>query len=130
MIVLRFAAGLFIKLMERFPRFEISAYLLVAVIGLKLLNDWGVNSDWSSWSPGLEASRVALAERYEHWLENKWIFKIKPPEPPPPGVPAPPPHLLDFHDLRRPESIIFWLLMIASFCSGFVPPRKQARKLE
>ncbi|MFO0904126.1 MAG: hypothetical protein U0939_14075 [Pirellulales bacterium] len=39
-VLMRFAAVVFIKLLEKFPRFEISAYLLVAVIGLKLLLDW------------------------------------------------------------------------------------------
>ncbi|HEV8606441.1 MAG TPA: hypothetical protein VGQ99_13795 [Tepidisphaeraceae bacterium] len=43
-IVMRFAAVLFIKLLERFPRFELSAYLLVLVIGGKLLADWGLNT--------------------------------------------------------------------------------------
>lgn len=39
-VLMRYAAVVFIKLLERFPRFEISAYLLVAVIGLKLVIDW------------------------------------------------------------------------------------------
>ncbi len=43
-ILMRFAAVLFIRLLERFPRFEVSAYLLVAVIGLKLVVDWAANS--------------------------------------------------------------------------------------
>ena len=43
-ILMRFAAVLFIKLLERFPRFETSAYLLVTVIGLKLVADWGLNT--------------------------------------------------------------------------------------
>jgi YkoY family integral membrane protein len=43
-ILMRFAAVLFIKLLDRFPRFETSAYLLVTVIGLKLVADWGLNS--------------------------------------------------------------------------------------
>jgi YkoY family integral membrane protein len=43
-ILMRFAAVLFIRLLERFPRFETSAYLLVIVIGLKLLADWALNS--------------------------------------------------------------------------------------
>ncbi|MEX0726263.1 MAG: hypothetical protein WEB58_22595 [Planctomycetaceae bacterium] len=43
-ILMRFAAVVFIRLLERFPRFEISAYLLVTVIGLKLVADWGFNS--------------------------------------------------------------------------------------
>jgi YkoY family integral membrane protein len=43
-ILMRFAAVLFIRLLERFPRFETSAYLLVAVIGVKLLIDWWFNT--------------------------------------------------------------------------------------
>jgi YkoY family integral membrane protein len=146
MVALRFAAGLVIKLLENFPRFEIAAYLLVLVIGLKLLADWGFNSDWSTWSPGFEKWRVATAESYEQWLSEKWIFKIKPHEaeqpnaqkaheqqaadnqPVPDVAAAPlkqPVHLLDFHDPRRPEFILFWTSMILALCSGFVPPRKK-----
>ena len=43
-ILMRFAAVIFIRMLERFPRFETSAYLLVMVIGGKLLADWGFNS--------------------------------------------------------------------------------------
>jgi YkoY family integral membrane protein len=43
-ILMRFAAVLFIKLLDKFPRFEISAYLLVTLIGLKLVVDWGLNT--------------------------------------------------------------------------------------
>jgi YkoY family integral membrane protein len=43
-VLMRVAAAIFIKLLERFPRFETSAYLLVLVIGTKLLVDWGVNT--------------------------------------------------------------------------------------
>lgn len=43
-ILMRFAAVVFIKLLDRFPRFETSAYLLVAVIGAKLAIDWALNS--------------------------------------------------------------------------------------
>jgi YkoY family integral membrane protein len=42
-ILMRFAAVLFIRLLERFPRFETAAYLLVAVIAAKLLLDWWFN---------------------------------------------------------------------------------------
>ncbi len=42
-IMMRFAAVIFIRLLERFPRFESAAYLLVIVIGGKLLADWGLN---------------------------------------------------------------------------------------
>jgi YkoY family integral membrane protein len=43
-ILMRFAAVIFIRLLERFPRFETSAYLLVAVIGAKLALDWLFNT--------------------------------------------------------------------------------------
>jgi YkoY family integral membrane protein len=43
-MLMRVAAAMFIRLLERFPRFETSAYLLVMVIGVKLLADWGFNS--------------------------------------------------------------------------------------
>jgi YkoY family integral membrane protein len=38
--LMRVAATIFIKLLEKFPRFEMAAYLLVFVIGMKLLLDW------------------------------------------------------------------------------------------
>jgi YkoY family integral membrane protein len=44
-ILMRVAAAMFIKLLERFPRFETSAYLLVVVIGAKLVIDWAANSN-------------------------------------------------------------------------------------
>lgn len=44
LILMRFAAVVFIKLLERFPRFETAAYVLVAVIGVKLLADWAFNT--------------------------------------------------------------------------------------
>ncbi len=43
-MLIRVAAAGFIKLLDRFPRLEISAYLLVLTIGVKLLADWGLNS--------------------------------------------------------------------------------------
>jgi YkoY family integral membrane protein len=43
-ILMRFAAVLFIRLLEKFPRFDTAAYLLVVVIGAKLLVDWWFNS--------------------------------------------------------------------------------------
>jgi predicted tellurium resistance membrane protein TerC len=41
---MRFAAIVFIRLLEKFPRFEVSAYMLVLVIGLKLIADWWFNA--------------------------------------------------------------------------------------
>jgi YkoY family integral membrane protein len=43
-ILMRFAAVVFIRLLDRFPRFEVTAYWLVFLIGLKLLIDWGFNT--------------------------------------------------------------------------------------
>lgn len=43
-ILMRFAAVVFIRLLERFPRFEQAAYILVTVIGSKLLLDWWFNT--------------------------------------------------------------------------------------
>lgn len=39
LIMMRFAATLFIRLLEKFPRFEPTAYLLVFIIGSKLIVD-------------------------------------------------------------------------------------------
>ena len=44
-VLMRFAAALFIRLLDRFPRFELAAYLLVLLIGLKLAIDWYFNPD-------------------------------------------------------------------------------------
>jgi len=44
-ILMRFAAAELAKAIERFPRLHRSAYLLVSLIGLKLLIDWGFNSE-------------------------------------------------------------------------------------
>jgi YkoY family integral membrane protein len=43
-IFMRFAAAAFARLLERFPRLHRSAYLLVLLIGLKLMADWAFNS--------------------------------------------------------------------------------------
>ena len=42
-IAMRFAAAMFMRLLDKFPRFETSAYLLVLVIGGKLLLDYFFN---------------------------------------------------------------------------------------
>lgn len=178
-VLMRFAAAVFIKLLERFPRFEMTAYLLVLVIGVKLLADWGVNSDWScrepawfakslgTWQPtmeGIEQKRIGVVNSYESWLEKNWIFKIpahghhqtlpdahnhegsaeKEPgkevteapvateagtEKEPKQMQLPnAPHLLDFHDLRRPECMSFWILMAVFLGCGFLPESKKPVK--
>ncbi len=115
-VVMRFAAALFIRMLEKFPRFELAAYLLVIVIGGKLLADWGLNSDWSGW--GWTGNQV-WAENYVAWLNAHWPLQLS-------AASSEHPHMLDFHDLRRPECILFWLTMIATFCVGFLP-RKDDR---
>ncbi len=152
-ILMRFAAAIFIRMLEKFPRFEVSAYLLVVVIGLKLLGDWTFNSDWSfkgHFAEGMlgsakptfvqiEKDRREAVENYESWLEKNWIFKLpkhkhdephadKPgaeAQPKKKGVPEHIPHLLDFHDLRRPECMSFWIIMLLCFAYGFIPARKK-----
>jgi YkoY family integral membrane protein len=153
LMLMRVAARVFIQLLERFPRFEISAYLLVIVIGLKLLADWTVNSDWSferqqfignrlgGWKQtfeDIEEKRVELVHDYEAWLKEKWIFGLskghghhapdKPPANGPPKEdehdPLHTPHLLDFHTPSRPEFIVFWGLMTICFFLGFLPKSK------
>ena len=42
-VLMRFAAAIFLKLMNRFPRLNTSAFLLVLVIGIKLIVDWAFN---------------------------------------------------------------------------------------
>lgn len=149
-ILMRFAATLFIKLLDRFPRFEISAYLLVIVIGLKLVLDWGCNSDWSfkqtpwlqknlgSWRvpcEQFESRRRILADNYEEWLKTRWPLGVAEHdhqvEPKPAStksffkMPERVPHVLDFHDIRRPETITFWGLMAICFGSGFLPKNRK-----
>lgn len=156
-VLMRFAAAIFIKLLDRFPRFEESAYLLVIVIGLKLVADWGLNSDWgppagpevaaqqaSGWSDALatiEGRRRGAVASYEAWLDTSWPLtagsmghEAKAHDDAPdtsrkaddkvdvPHVP----HLLDFHDLRRPECIAFWGIMAACFGLGFLPRKAGA----
>lgn len=43
-VLMRFAAAIFIKLLERFPRLNRSAYLLVSLIGAKMIVDYLVNT--------------------------------------------------------------------------------------
>ncbi len=80
-VLMRYAARVFIRLLERFPRFETAAYLLVMVIGGKLVLDWGFNTNEL--------------------------------------------HVLDFHSPSSWAFWVFWLLMVISFCVGFIPKRKK-----
>jgi predicted tellurium resistance membrane protein TerC len=129
-VLMRFAAAVFVRLLEKYPRFETSAYLLVVVIGLKLLADWAFNSDWSfgsaqwlgSWADfwrGFEQARIDWVHAYEHWLDHSWPLG-RAEEMHVEGIKHVP-HLLDFHDLRRPECAGFWLVMLSCFFYGFMP---------
>ncbi|MCE9524864.1 MAG: hypothetical protein K8R36_02270 [Planctomycetales bacterium] len=150
-VMMRFAAAMFIRLLEKFPRFELSAYLLVIIIGLKLLADWGFNSDWSFDKPqfvatrlgtwkqsfeNIEKGRLKLIHDYDDWLEKRWPFgsaghshdathKEEAPakEEGKPNVELPPhvPHLLNFHNVIWPECMAFWVIMIICFAIGFIP---------
>jgi YkoY family integral membrane protein len=106
-ILMRLAASVFIKLLERFPRLDRSAYYLVGLIGLKLLVDYGCNSDWISW--GWDS--FTTATDYHEWLSRSWPLGA--------GTGHGRILLADFHDWRRPEFLVFWLGMAASVLSGF-----------
>ncbi len=66
LMLMRVAAALFIRLLEKFPRFEIAAYLLVIVIGLKLLVDWGFNSPGSPYPVDFHSYRTP--EFWVFWI--------------------------------------------------------------
>lgn len=131
-VLMRFAASMFVRLLEKFPRFEISAYLLVSVIGVKLLADWAFNSNWSfdgatwlgSWQPwfaSVEEARVGWVHAYESWLINSWPLGMSEHAE---GPIKAAPKLLDFHDFRRPECSGFWIIMLTCFFVGFFPKVK------
>jgi predicted tellurium resistance membrane protein TerC len=131
-VLMRYAASIFVRLLEKFPRFEISAYLLVSVIGFKLLADWAFNSDWSfqgaswlgTWQPwfaGIENMRLSWVTAYENWLTNSWPLGMGAHHDAGPVKVAA--KLLDFHDFRRPECSGFWLIMLVCFFFGFLPKK-------
>jgi YkoY family integral membrane protein len=89
LMLMRVAAAMFIKLLERFPRFEVAAYLLVIVIGLKLLVDWALNRDGSPYKVDFHSYRTP-----EFWIF--WVsmlialcvgFLPKKPQPQPAAAP-------------------------------------------
>lgn len=68
-VLMRFAAVVFIRLLERFPRFEISAYLLVLVIGLKLAVDWLSHTSWAeSWHQWVNFHDLRSPAFWTFWL--------------------------------------------------------------
>ncbi len=140
LLMMRCAAVYFICLIDKYPRFEVSAYLLVAVIGLKLLADWAFNSDWSfnesnwfgAWQPwfeSLETNRLHCIWAYEDWLRTQWPMGHSVHKPNFSTL-ARAPHLLDFHDFRRPECSVFWLTMASCFLLGFAPRKSKTTPLK
>jgi YkoY family integral membrane protein len=73
-ILMRFAAVLFIRLLERFPRFETSAYLLVIVIGLKLVVEWLANP--SDGPHRVDFHNIGKLEFWVFWLLMAGCFAI------------------------------------------------------
>ncbi len=65
-LLVRVAAKMFIALLDRFPRFELAAYLLVLLIGLKLVIDWMANV------PG-QPDRVNFQSPHDRAF---WIFWV------------------------------------------------------
>jgi predicted tellurium resistance membrane protein TerC len=112
-ILMRFAAVIFIRLLEKFPRFETAAYLLVAAIGSKLLLDWGFNTPESH----MEGA-IAIAGRRFAWNYHSEER-----------------HVLDFHALWdkaghvNHEFGIFWVSMLVCFMIGFLPSKEKRRDL-
>ncbi len=116
LMLMRVAAALFIKLLEKFPRFETAAYLLVTVIGLKLLVDWWGNDPTyfpQAWGQGylaqltqwgIDINRGVNLARGEH------------------------PHVIDFHHANRPEFWIFWGSMLTCLGLGFLPKRSASKE--
>jgi YkoY family integral membrane protein len=73
-VLMRFAAVAFIKLLERFPRFETAAYLLVVVIGVKLVVDWGFNS--AAHPHRVNFHDVRTAEFWVFWVAMLASFAV------------------------------------------------------
>lgn len=73
-VLMRVAAAMFIRLLERFPRFELSAYLLIIVIGLKLLADWAFNSQ--AHPHAIDFHNYAKPEFWIFWLSMVAAFGV------------------------------------------------------
>lgn len=72
MLAMRVAAGFFTKLLERFPRFEPSAYLLVLLIGLKLLVE-GSRAEFQ-WPPGVDFHSPSSPAFWVFWIAMAAAF--------------------------------------------------------
>lgn len=74
-VLMRVAAVVFIKLLERFPRFEVSAYLLVLVIAGKLMIDWYFNSG-ATHDPRFDFHKVGSLAFNLFWLAMLLSFLV------------------------------------------------------
>jgi predicted tellurium resistance membrane protein TerC len=74
-VLMRVAAVVFIKLLERFPRFEVSAYLLVLVIAGKLMIDWYFNSG-ETHDPRFDFHKVGSLAFNLFWLAMLLSFLV------------------------------------------------------
>ncbi len=72
-VLMRFAALIFIRLLERFPRFEIAAYLLVTVIGLKLCVDYIGNLVFATEA---HPHPVNFHDTASPWFWGFWILML------------------------------------------------------
>ncbi|HEX8322592.1 MAG TPA: hypothetical protein VF595_01650 [Tepidisphaeraceae bacterium] len=74
LVLMRFAAVMFIRLLEKFPRFEVAAYMLVLVIGSKLVIDYLGNKLF-----GNEAEHyhpVNFHDTSSPWFWGFWIAML------------------------------------------------------
>lgn len=74
-ILMRIAAVVFIRMLERFPRFELSAYLLVLVIAVKLVVDWYFNSGVEH-DPRFDFHAVGSAAFMTFWVAMALSFLV------------------------------------------------------
>ena len=115
LMLMRVAAALFIRLLEKFPRFETAAYLLVTVIGFKLLVDWWGNDPNyfpAGWGQG-------YLDQLRSWgIDiNRGIDLTR----------GEKPHVIDFHHANRPEFWIFWSSMLVCLGFGFLPKKGEQK---
>lgn len=104
LMLMRVAAAMFIKVLEKFPRFEVAAYVLVIVIGLKLLTDWWFNSRYLTAVPD---------ETFWEMLRRYALPEARTPA------------VIDFHSASRPEFWIFWIAMLVCLSIGFLPKKSR-----
>jgi predicted tellurium resistance membrane protein TerC len=65
-VLIRFAANGLIAVIERFPRLQLSAYLLVLLIGGKLVLDYAINSGRGA--PAIDFQSASSPAFWAFWL--------------------------------------------------------------